>query len=520
MALSLVQLIEIRVKNCPMLEQVIASEGAEKATISVIMLPGLRIINLESCSNLTSFFLGSDKMECLSLKEITVKDCPKMFEFTSVFPRKKDMETIDGVNASFFNNKVSCPNLEKLNLFSLNIQKIWPDDQQQATSSNVQNLYAILVDGCHNLKYLFLSPLVENLVQLNQLRIADCKNVEEVIYTGRAAEEKGMAHMLLPNLQILIIANLPKLVRFCNGNYFVFSSLRKLWILGCHVLNTFISANSLIGDDEPQIAQHEGNNSNPDVVSLFSEKVAFPSLKELKIIRMGKWRKIWDDELINVDSFWKLSIVSVEVCEQLLTVFPFKMMKILEKLEELDIMHCESLEEIIGPDHGLNSSSASDLMRGSRTQLIEAESTTKFVFPKMRKLGLQKLPKLKCFYSNTHTTEWPSLQELRVIGCECDKLVEIFAEDKYLNFLERQGESNFEITVQQQPLFWVNEGVGEATLMPLFDSYLWNRLDTVTSQDPSPTKPSSTVVAEKSKSTHEQAASLAQGFRYGKESKI
>ncbi|OMO99061.1 putative phosphoprotein phosphatase [Corchorus olitorius] len=103
MARSLVQLIKIEVRNCPMMEQIITKEGAEEETV---VLPCLMTITLESCSSLTSFFLGSNTLECFSLQGIRIIDCPKMFEFASESPRNQDMETNGRVDAPFFNDKV------------------------------------------------------------------------------------------------------------------------------------------------------------------------------------------------------------------------------------------------------------------------------------------------------------------------------------------------------------------------------------------------------------------------------
>ncbi|OMP04812.1 hypothetical protein CCACVL1_02133, partial [Corchorus capsularis] len=87
---------------------------------------------------------------------------------------------------------ILCPNLETLTLSSLNIQKIWPDEQH-ATCSNVQDLKVILVHGCHRLKYLFLDSLVKNLVQLNKLEITECENLKEVICTRSFGKKEGTA---------------------------------------------------------------------------------------------------------------------------------------------------------------------------------------------------------------------------------------------------------------------------------------------------------------------------------------
>ncbi|MBA0844682.1 hypothetical protein Goarm_022989 [Gossypium armourianum] len=144
---------------------------------------------------------------------------------------------------------------------------------------------------------------------------------------------------------------------------------------------------------------------NSETNTLFNQKVifffcflvvAFPSLDDLRIVGVGKCRKIWQDKL-TMDSFHELTLLLVEHCDKLSRVLPFDMVERLEKLKILEISECESVEEITGlaDDHGQNSNES-----------IELKSTTKFVFPKIRQLILRKLPKLKGFYSKVHTTDW------------------------------------------------------------------------------------------------------------------
>ncbi|OMO62926.1 Cc-nbs-lrr resistance protein [Corchorus olitorius] len=121
-------------------------------------------------------------------------------------------------------------------------------------------------------------------------------------------------------------------------------------------------------------------------------------------------------------------------CERLLNVFPLDMVGRLEKLEELRIHNCDSLEEIF------------EAQCCSTIESHVSESSVSFVFPKLTYLGLSMLPKLKCFYSRKHTTEWPSLKKIWVYGCDN---LETFASDQSLNL----GDS----TNIPQPLFWVNE---------------------------------------------------------------
>ncbi|KAB2005786.1 hypothetical protein ES319_D11G295000v1 [Gossypium barbadense] len=397
MALDLVQLEDIKVKQCPMMEQII--KGAEETEMDILLLPKLQEIRLKSCSRLTSFCMGSITLECPSLNEIAVKDCPKMYAMAST-REQEDIEIVGREKTPFFNHKVLCARLMFLNLSSTNIKKLWPDKPDRAISSNVLNLKYLSVKRCHNLEYLFPSFLVKNFERLHQLSLLDCKNMEEIIFTDGLAAGEGIPQIyLFTKLQILEFIRLPKLRTFCH-------------------------------------------QENSETNTLFNQKVAFPSLNDLRIVGMGKCRKIWHDKL-TMGSFHELTFLVVEHCDKLSNVLPFDMVERLEKLEGLEISECESVEEIIGlaDDRGLNSNES-----------IELKSTTKFLFPKIRRLILHKLPKLKGLYSKVHTTDWPLLKQLEV--CECSK-VETFA-GEYINFRETQGENHSIISVQQ-PLFWVTK---------------------------------------------------------------
>ncbi|KAL4378818.1 hypothetical protein GQ457_02G035720 [Hibiscus cannabinus] len=402
MAWELVQLKDLKVKNCPIIKQII-KKGAEETTIDTLSLPKLERISLESCSDLRSFCMGSITLQCPSLIGIEVDNCPKMYAMAS--PR----EIGGGEKTPFFNDNVLCANLQLARLSSTNIQKLWPDKPHRAISSNVQNLRVLTVKSCHNLEYLFQSFLIKNIVGLIQLSVLNCENMEEVIFTGESTAEGITETCLFTKLEMLELSRLPKLETFWHGD-----------------------------------------KSETDSPPLFNEKVVFPNLDHLSIEGIGKCRKIWRDKP-TMNSFYELTFLWVEDCERLLNILPLNMVERLDKLETLVVQECKSVEEIIGPDddHVLNSNESHTV---TSAELIEIESTTKFVFPKIRELNLQTLPKLKGFYSKLHTTEWPWLEKLQV--WECGK-IQTFA-GEYINFGETQAESQPLISVQQ-PLFWVTE---------------------------------------------------------------
>ncbi|KAK6289412.1 hypothetical protein POUND7_000953 [Theobroma cacao] len=113
MALSLQQLFRLEVKECPSVEAVIMEQGVdEEATTDKFTFPKLNDIEIESCSNLTSFYLGIRALKFPWLGTIRIVDCPKMSTFAaSSYSRDKEKETGgDGsekgdITATFFSDK-------------------------------------------------------------------------------------------------------------------------------------------------------------------------------------------------------------------------------------------------------------------------------------------------------------------------------------------------------------------------------------------------------------------------------
>ncbi|TYH00377.1 hypothetical protein ES288_A10G271200v1 [Gossypium darwinii] len=387
MLLSLNQLEWLEVKECNSMEQVVREEVTHKFTFLELFS-----IRIESCPNLTNFHLGSQALEFPELLRIKIVDCPKMTAFSSSTSRESGdaSENVVGEggiydnNAAFFSNKVVIPRLANLHLSCINIHEIW----HHPSSQSVGCLKHLQVKRCHNLKYLFPSFLVKDLVQLRRLKILECNMMEQVIFTdGLVEEHQGRNQMFFSNLQLLWLKDLPKLTRLCFENYFEFQCLTDLELTNCPLLKTFIT--KYVSEDEPEIGQHvQASNLEVHNSSLLNEKVVFPSLEKLRI------------------------------------------------------QNCDSLEQIIE----LQGVIADESQSTSAAQSTMAETeTTKFVFPRLINLGLDKVPRMKNFYSRMHTTQWPSLKKMDIIECPKAQI-----------FTPQCPESQVGIS-NQQPLFCVNE---------------------------------------------------------------
>ena len=143
------------------------------------------------------------------------------------------------------------PNLETLELSSIDSEEILQQNQHRASSSfkltniqtdsRFQNLCNLKVTGSANLKYLLSSSTARFMVQLKFLDIEECKVTEEIILlTEDLREEEIIPEELFPRLEDLVLKDLPVLKRFCVGSNVRFPSLTGMTIEQCPKLESFI----------------------------------------------------------------------------------------------------------------------------------------------------------------------------------------------------------------------------------------------------------------------------------------
>ncbi|KAH7553370.1 hypothetical protein JRO89_XS12G0003300 [Xanthoceras sorbifolium] len=359
-AKTLVQLKAINIKYCKMLEEIITdmrdeeiltAEGEKDAAIDKITFSMLNSFLLEDLPNLTSFYSGSNTLECPSLTTIQITKCPKMETF--VFPNAKDLST---QSASLFNEKVTLPVLASLKLSGIGIQTIWhkqllamsfmaeslaqlkvleisncefiegvivteelistspfPKLNQLklenlpeltiAMSFCLQQLTELTFDGCDNLKYLFPSSMAESLVHLEILKISNCKFMEGVIIS----QEERKSSSVLPKLNQLKLKDLSELTRFCNfSGYFIeLPSLSELEISNCPKMQTFASDSvcaDMLAIEEPKEANTEEN-----IHSFFDEKEVTVYVTYISLFLSFKKKMVDGKE--EVEAEWEFRVV-------------------------------------------------------------------------------------------------------------------------------------------------------------------------------------------------------------------
>ncbi|KAL5807586.1 hypothetical protein ACOSQ4_030319 [Xanthoceras sorbifolium] len=423
MVKSLVVLEMLEIRNSKSIEGIINTE--ELRGEGKVVFPKLIKLQLKGLPNLIKF--GSRiSVEFSSMTQLSIEDCPKLktFSFSSALTSGdiKQGEQVEEINWQddihpLFNQKVVVPTLTSLNLSSIPIPTIW-HNQLQPMSSYFQSLKEIIIDGCDTLKYVFSSSMAKSLIHLETLEIFNCKIMELVIITAG----ERISNTLFPKLYKLHLKHLPELKIFCNfpGNSIEWPSLAQLWIENCPKMHTFESNSPPI--DMPASKEDQMNseeNLHSHIQPLFDEKVRLPNLKFLRLDGMDKLRKIWHHQL-TPDSFYKLNSFGVNNCHNVLNVFPSNMLGRLQKLDELWLTNCNSLDEIFE----LQASSC------GKTQAITATQLTKLV--------LYYLPKLKHIWdvNSQGLLTCQNLLSIQVIGC--DSLKSIFPASVSKSLLQLQ----------------------------------------------------------------------------------
>ncbi|GKV26352.1 hypothetical protein SLEP1_g35677 [Rubroshorea leprosula] len=133
--------------------------------------------------------------------------------------------------------------------------------------------------------------------------------LELIVNEGLVGEES----LLLPRLETLTLEGLPKLTRFCSGNYFEFPFLRCLHIIKCPLLETFISSSN-VGETSHMTESKIVESTFTSL--LFDAKVGFPRLKHLVLKDMESLNLIWDNQL-DAGSFHKLDQLLILASELL-----------------------------------------------------------------------------------------------------------------------------------------------------------------------------------------------------------
>ncbi|KAH9754182.1 putative disease resistance protein [Citrus sinensis] len=478
---SLVRLQRIGIVRCPVLEELIVVDNQEEMKNNIVTFPQLQYLKMSHLEKFTSFCTGDlDILEFPSLKELWISAC---HEFMARYKRTTNILT----------ERDRLPELEKLTLDSINVERIWPI-QVTVMSCGIQNLTRLTLHRCMNLRCLFSSSTVSSFVRLQSIEIAGCPVLEELIVVDNQEEMKNNI-VTFPQLQYLRMSGLEKFTSFCTGDLDIleFPSLKELMISGCpEFMARYKRTTNILTErvfpnlEELDIdAEHLVTNKylfsegllcklkylyvtlgdERTILSLFDFLQRLHTMKVLQIGGYGAWLLYEKVEngmgveireakyplehiLIEESSVTNnLVILRVMGCDRLVNLVPSSTS--FQNLANLVVSCCEGLKIVLTP------SIAKTLVRLRYMEIESCDEITEIVlvddvvaqeevitFRELKELKLLHLKNLTSFCSGNCAFKFPFLERLVVDNCPNMK---IFSEGKLstpkLHKVQRRGEA-------------------------------------------------------------------------------
>ncbi|WVZ07077.1 hypothetical protein V8G54_020423 [Vigna mungo] len=289
---------------------------------------------------------------------------------------------------------VLIPKLERLELSSINIQKIWSDQSQHS----FKNLLTLDVRDYGNLKYLLSFSMAKHLQNLQSLFVGECEMMEDIFCPE---DVEGNIDCVFPKLKKMEIMCMEKLNTIWQSHISLhsFSKLGYLIIRECHKLETIF----------PSFMRQRFQNLQSLTITnckLVENIFDFANISQTcdksetnlhNIVLQGlpNLVSIWKDDTGEILKHNNLQSIKIIGSPNLKYVFPLSVTYDLENLESLEVFNCRTMKEIVASDKGSNEN----------------------VFSHLKTVSLRSLFELESFYLGTHTLEWPSLKNLSILRC-------------------------------------------------------------------------------------------------------
>ncbi|KAL4271757.1 hypothetical protein GQ457_13G004880 [Hibiscus cannabinus] len=316
-----------------------------------------------------------------------------------------------------------------------------------------QSLLVLEIDGCNQLKFLFSLSAVQTVMSLQQLKISNCKELECVFMELEScdADKLESSTLQLPNLKTVDISwcrnakyvfplalagGLPRLQNisllaadnlcsfFREYNTLEAPALENLRVSSCPQFRSFIvrqKANKSSSLKKLDLRPNSCNTANVELeqISPGLEYITMGNFEQLFQLQGGKSISKLEDlsisDMIWLRDIWKgpiqsarnLRKLSIESCHGLTYIFPMMLIQNLPYLNSLGIRFCEKLEQIIGNDDSLTSSSSS--------QALPFEK--RMEFPQLERMSLWGLPSLVSFGPLGYHLVFPNLKSFSVSDC-------------------------------------------------------------------------------------------------------
>ncbi|XP_074380648.1 disease resistance protein At4g27190-like [Apium graveolens] len=380
----LVQLQELNIENCVLMEAIIMHEGTGDGDI--ISFSNLKSLKLERLPRLKGFY-RENKDTCSSSTSIPDKSAfhsvqsQPLFDGMVAFPSLELLDICHLENTSDIWKKYICDDsvsnfckLRSLKVDSCNkLETLIPHSMLQ----RLRNLEILETRECNGLRNVFLqSSVARDLIRLKKMKVWNCEMMREIIGTGQ--QEKMTDGIEFPELTTLELVALPNLASFWGNQCgkadnckVKFPELVKFLFDGVK-----INLEPLEWGKDDSTCQLKSLSISCDHERQLpcTWRPQLRNLEKLEVVRC------WPHEL-NSLCFQQLKVLKVYGCS-CSTMFSFSAFKSLQQLQELRISDCALLEEIV------------EYARGDENSGMDKETITHF---QLRSVILEHLPSLKSF---------------------------------------------------------------------------------------------------------------------------
>ncbi|KAI9085128.1 hypothetical protein K1719_032944 [Acacia pycnantha] len=245
----------------------------------------------------------------------------------------------------------------------------------------------LTVGSCNQLKYLLPLYVLEDLQQLKTIDIKDCEQLEYVFVDEPDTQTTTSNVMeVLPLLHSLTLFNLPKLALICSGDAHINSrSFTQLTVDSCpKFIFTFVNNLRSIKEEEPSKKKS-------------IEMILTPSILEnLNLRGVDHLKNMCQDPKV---SFEHLTSLQLQKCNKLEYLFSLSMAQRLYCLQELRIISCERIKQIVKRE-------------------TEETGANTIEFLQLKTLILQQLPEFTGSYcQHGVSVRWRALKTVQVTQC-------------------------------------------------------------------------------------------------------
>ncbi|XP_070663786.1 putative disease resistance protein At4g19050 [Malus domestica] len=480
-ARNLVQLQELNIYGCDQMEEIVSKQGREhEEEADIISFHKLTNLTLEGLGSLVGFFqankLYSNQEEektarvehqsagifekaifpstCISWFPSLEKVRLGFMEFEGVLFDLKIHVVMDGQTAPTF------PQLRGLEIIFCSFTHLWKNIP--SGFQGFRNLRCLDIRECCGLKYVFSHLIARELLNLEEVKISRCPDMETIVRIKEQNEEEATKHMILfPKLNTFELQYLPRLTSLCpEGFTFLWSSIKNMHVNKCENLKTLV--NNLKKDSTSHdfstsptrssnwcpagcgCAPYSRPNAHrpieilPRPINLEItptnledsndddnlENLTVSDCNSMEVIFQLKGPK-HEESSHSVEAFNKLSSLQLYTLPSLTRVWetgssqPMFTGSSFGNLKSLRVYYCNQLKYLFSSSivKLLVSVENIEVQKCEQMEEIiaaEEETAEIITLPKVKSIKLLRLPKLKYFCGEAYTLKLPSLELLKV----------------------------------------------------------------------------------------------------------